>query len=91
MTLFSILPQILFSPLASPGAPIYAEVLLQIFAETRRHQQPLSRELALALVHEVLAEPHNTLEMTDDAGDGDTIAEGDDPLTARAGSAAGAR
>jgi hypothetical protein len=85
MTLFSVLPPALFSPLASPGAPIYATVLLSIFAETRRHQQPLSRELAASLVHEVLAESQQALETTGDAGDAVATDEDDDPLVARAG------
>lgn len=85
MSLFSILPQILFSPLASPGAPIYAAVLLQILAETRRHQQPLSRELAVSLVREVLSEAHDALLTTSNADEESTVEVGDDPLVARAG------
>lgn len=84
MTLFASVPNALFSPLASPGAPVYAAALLQLFAETRRHQQPLSRELAASLVREVLAEPHHALAATGDADDGDALEAGDDPLTARA-------
>jgi hypothetical protein len=84
MSLFAILPSALFSPLASPGAPIYAETLLRIFDETRRHHQPLSRELVLGLVREVLNESQSALEATKDA-DTDTIID-DDPFGARAAS-----
>jgi hypothetical protein len=56
VALFAAIPDTLFSPLASPGAPIYAEALVRIFAETRRHQQPLSRDLTVSLICEVLAE-----------------------------------
>jgi hypothetical protein len=84
MSLFASIPDTLFSPLASPGAPVYAAALLQIFAETRRHQQPLSRELAVSLVREVLADAQNALATTSDAGDEVAIEEEDDPLTARA-------
>jgi hypothetical protein len=31
MSLFSILPQTLFSPLASPGAPIYKEIAITCY------------------------------------------------------------
>jgi hypothetical protein len=68
MALFATIPDTLFSPLASPGVPAYAAALLQIFAETRRHQQPLSRELAVSLAREVLAETQSVLDATD-AGD----------------------
>lgn len=83
MALFSVLPQALFSPLASPGAPIYAEGMLRIFAETRRHQQPLSRDLAVSLLHEVLAQAQDALATTSDADEGNA-AEEVDPLGARA-------
>lgn len=83
MALFSVLPPALFSPLASPGAAIYAEAMLRIFAETRRHQQPLSRELAVSLLREVLAEAQDALATTSDADEGGTSEE-DDPLAARA-------
>jgi len=44
----------LFNPLAAQHAPLYANVLLTLFAETQRHQQPLSRDLAAGLVAEVI-------------------------------------
>lgn len=52
--LFATLPRTLFNPLAAQHAPLYVEVLLLLFTETQRHQQPLSRDLALGLVAEVL-------------------------------------
>ncbi len=52
--LFATLPRTLFSPLAAQHAPLYAEVLLTLFGETQRHQQPLSRDLAVGLVAEVI-------------------------------------
>jgi hypothetical protein len=85
MTLFATIPPALFSPLASPGAPVYAGALLAIFAETRRHQQPLSRELALNLVRETLSEAGDALAATGDAEDEPGAADADDPLTVRAG------
>jgi hypothetical protein len=85
MALFAALPPQLFSPLASPGAPVYAAALLALFTETRRHQQPLSRELALSLVRELLAEAEGGLEATHDAEE-DELAPSpdDDPLSGRA-------
>jgi hypothetical protein len=53
-SLFDTLPRGLFNPLAAQHAPLYAEVLLTLFAETQRHQQPLSRDLAGGLVAEVI-------------------------------------
>ncbi len=64
--LFETLPTTLFRPLASRGAPIYADVLLRLFAEIQQHSQPLSRELALAIVAEALAAPE-AFELTSDA------------------------
>ncbi|PDW03329.1 Wadjet anti-phage system protein JetA family protein [Candidatus Viridilinea mediisalina] len=84
MTLFSMLPPQLFSPLASPGAALYAEVLLTIFGETRRHQQPLSRELALSLVRELLVAAEDGLAATHDAEDEPATPDDDDPLSRRA-------
>ena len=55
--LFKVVPPNLFRPLAAPGAPLYARALFVLFAETRRHQQPLSRDLALSLVMEILSDP----------------------------------
>lgn len=55
--LFKVIPPNLLRPLASPGAPVYARALFVLLAETRRHQQPLSRDLALSLVSEILYDP----------------------------------
>jgi hypothetical protein len=52
--LFEKIPSSLFSPLAAQHAAVYSEVLLVLFAETQRHQEPLSRELVITLVMEVL-------------------------------------
>src|SRR5262245_26625942 len=85
MSLFSVIPPMFFSPLAAPGPPVYAELLLMVFTETRRHRQPLSRELALNLVRDVLANEQNSLSMTADALSEDEPVDIGDPLTARAG------
>ncbi|NNJ12309.1 hypothetical protein EKD04_018445 [Chloroflexales bacterium ZM16-3] len=79
-----MLPTTLFSPLASPGAPLYASALLAIFAETRRHQQPLSRDLAVSLVRELLGEDQAALANTADAADAEGSPEDGDPLAGRA-------
>src|SRR5262245_25289585 len=55
--LFKVIPPNLFRPLSAPGAAVYARALFTLFAETRRHQQPLSRDLALSLVAEILSDP----------------------------------
>lgn len=52
--LFALLPRTLFNPLAAQHAPLYSEALLTLYAETQRHHQPLSRELAVGLVAEVV-------------------------------------
>lgn len=57
LELFKVIPPNLFRPLAAPGAPVYARALFTLFTETRRHQQPLSRDLALGLVAEILSDP----------------------------------
>jgi Family of unknown function (DUF5716) len=66
--LFKVIPPNLFRPLASPGAPVYSQVLFTLYAETRRHQQPLSRDLALSLVMEILSDPE-TLAAASEIGD----------------------
>jgi|HigsolmetaAR201D_1030396.scaffolds.fasta_scaffold08228_3 hypothetical protein len=86
MNLFATLPVSLFNPLASSGAPIYSAVLLVIFEKARRHHQPLSRELVIDAVREVLADGQNeALQATVDAEDAAIQSEDDDPFTARAG------
>lgn len=54
--LFQKLPVSLFVPLASPLAEVHAEVLLRIFGETQRHQEPLSWDLCVTLIEEVLGD-----------------------------------
>lgn len=73
-TLFQIVPSDLFNPLSAPGAAVYAEALLRLFAETTRHHQPLSRELAVNLVAELLLDPE-ALKATADADDAATEAK----------------
>jgi len=58
--LFDRIPTTFFNPLAAQGAPVYAAVLLCLFAETQRHQQPLSRELAVNLVADILVDMDDT-------------------------------
>ncbi len=65
-SLFSSIPQTLFNPLASPGAQVYAEVLLTLFAAAQRNHLPLSRELAQAIVAECLLQPE-AITLTDDS------------------------
>lgn len=64
--LFDFLPATLFNPLAARGAPIYAEVLLRLLNETQRHTQPLSRNLVLDVISELLSTPE-ALSLTEDA------------------------
>lgn len=72
--LFSIIPQALFGPLASPGAEVYADVLLALVAGAQRHHLPLSRELAHSIIAERLAHPE-ALALTEDAGTDETAPE----------------
>jgi hypothetical protein len=67
-SLFNTVPLTLFRPLASQGAPIYADALLRLFAEIQQRSQPLSRELALATVAEALDAP-DAFDLTGDASD----------------------
>ena len=64
--LFDLLPATLFNPLAASGAPIYAEVLLRLLNETERHTQPLSRNLVLDIISDLLSTPE-ALSLTEDA------------------------
>jgi hypothetical protein len=89
--LFQIIPPTLFRPLAAQGAPVYAEVLLRLFAETQRHQRPISRDLAVNIIAETLTSPE-ALEITSDAASDDTdrsssSSKSDDPddVIARSG------
>lgn len=81
--LFQRLPSLLFSPLAAPGAAFYSEVLLVLFIETQRHQEPLSRELVLGLVMDVLEE-QNAYDVTASLGE-EISSEEEDVSRRRAG------
>jgi hypothetical protein len=70
--LFKVLPLELFRPLAAPGAPVYVGVLLTLFAATRRHNQPLSRELVIQIVSEILSDPE-ALSATEDVEEIDEV------------------
>ena len=83
--LFDRIPTTFFNPLAAPSAPVYAAVLLRLFTETQRHQQPLSRELALTLVMDILAETPADLPDIEITSDQDAPADDEsDVLAARA-------
>jgi hypothetical protein len=73
--LFATIPVTLFQPLAAPGAPVYAEILLSLLAESQRQPEPLSRELAINVIYPLLADPAR-LEAVKHAG-----AENPVPLT----------
>lgn len=64
--LFQSLPLTLFRPLASPGAPVYADILLAFFAEAVQRHQAFSRDYALTTVRQRLQEA-GALEQTADA------------------------
>jgi hypothetical protein len=49
------LPASLFHPFTAPGAEAYANILADLFAESQRRPQPLSRDLALDIVLSHLA------------------------------------
>lgn len=85
--LFDRIPAGLFNPLAAQNAPVYAVVLLRLFEETQRHQQPLSRDLAVNLVADILADVAEAAELTlETAADEPADRENaDDDLMARAG------
>jgi hypothetical protein len=67
--LFSVIPISLFNPLASPGALVYADVLLALLADAQRHHLPLSRELAQSIVAERINRPE-ALALTADTVEG---------------------
>src|SRR5689334_11757103 len=81
--LFSLLPPELFRPLASPGARVYASILLQLLAEAQRHHGPLSRERVLYLVASILADQPDVLALTSDASEPDANPEDPAPSTDR--------
>lgn len=74
--LFAVLPLKLFQPLAAPGAPVYAEILLALLAEAQRQPEPLSRELAINITYPLLADPAR-LAAVGEAGGDDPDAAGD--------------
>ncbi len=86
MNLFDHIPTTLFNPLVARGAPVYAEVLLRLFAETQRHQQPLSRDLAVDMVIDILGEASagSAADLFADAGDEPSAGMLFDDLAARA-------
>ncbi|NJP05135.1 MAG: hypothetical protein HC837_05640 [Chloroflexaceae bacterium] len=84
VNLFDVVPATLFNPLVAQGAPTYASVLLTLFAETQRQQQPLSRELAVNLVADLLATQQYTWDINPDQSESMSLDEADD-LHARAG------
>jgi hypothetical protein len=88
--LFDHIPTALFNPLAAQSAPLYAAILLRLFEETQRHQQPLSRDLAVNLVADILADMTDLDALThaDDANEQDSEqATEDDDLPGRASGA----
>jgi hypothetical protein len=92
--LFQIIPPTLFRPLAAPGAPVYVRALFALFAETKRQYQPLSRELAVSLIAEILADPVAaalTVELDEeDATPGAELTSEDDDESARLQARSGA-
>lgn len=84
-SLYTVIPLTLFRPLAAPGAEVYADILLSLFAESSRQQQPLSRELAFDTVYTVLSNPR-ALDLTADAvtEEAASAETGDDALGHRA-------
>ena len=85
-SLFSSIPHTLFNPLASPGALVYADVLLTLFSAAQRNHLPLSRELAQAIVCECLVQPE-AISLTEDAESEAAEAapeNDDDPASSRA-------
>lgn len=80
--LFGVIPEALFQPLAAPGAPIYARILLDVFEQTRAHPDPLSREFIVDLCYKHLAEPQ-ALALTAEA-QAEAATESEDQLADRA-------
>ena len=80
--LLRVVPDDFFRPLTSPGAQVYLAILLELFTQTKAHQEPLSREFAASLIYDLIAAP-DKLALTTDAVIGDEI-EADDKALARA-------
>jgi hypothetical protein len=88
--LFERIPAALFNPLAAQSAPFYAAILLRLFEETQRHQQPLSRDLAVNLVADILTDMSDLDVPLPDEQSADQPAEPDaasDDLSTRASGA----
>lgn len=84
--LFEKIPPSLFSPLSAQYAVFYSEVLLVLFAETQRHQEPLSRELSITLITDVLETIGDTPAPTDLSDERSTLnAEDSSDMRNRAG------
>jgi hypothetical protein len=62
--LFQKLPVSLFVPLAAPLAELYADVLLRLFIATQQHQEPLSWELCISLIVEIIEDREHTEQLT---------------------------
>lgn len=69
--LFQHIPSTLFRPLASRGAPVYADILLTFFTEAVQRHQPFSRDYAVNIVRQRLLE-QGAVEQTEDALEDDT-------------------
>src|SRR5919109_3059479 len=83
MSLFDLIPNELFRPLAAPGAHIYSDILLALFDETQRYHQALSRESAMHHIVAALAKP-DAMQLTQDAQD--QVDDETDAILARASS-----
>jgi hypothetical protein len=84
MMLLGTLPPSLFQPLAAPGAPVYARLLIDIYRQTQARPDPLSRDLILSLIYQQLTEPQ-ALTLTNDAqSDQSDVADNVDPTATRA-------
>ncbi|MCC7360109.1 MAG: hypothetical protein IT317_11560 [Anaerolineales bacterium] len=76
--LFSIIPPRLFQPLAAPGAPVYAEILMALLIEAQRQPEPLSRDLAINVIYPLLVDP-GRLDLTQDAAEAPATPEAAEP------------
>jgi hypothetical protein len=76
--LFTIVPLRFFQPLAAPGAPVYAEILLALLAEAQRQPEPLSHDLAIHVIYSLLADPIR-LDLTHDADEAPATLEAAEP------------
>ena len=81
--LFEKIPLSLFSPLAAEYAAFYSEVLLVLFDETKRHQEPLSRDLSITLITGIII-TQNEIDLPGDI-DEQQLDVSDDNLRSKAG------